>query len=283
MRAGRRASVSSSSASSPVASGSAGSSSASLRASRTAGVAQARPDQPGPGRGRVPLGEDQVHHPQHVGEAAGQVVRAGHPERDRGLPDLALGPHQPLGHRRLRYQERGGDLGGGEAAHRPQRERHPHAAVEGGVAAGEDQRQLVVAHRLVLPARRQTAAPPGPAATPTPAALAAASRRAAAASFSGRRASRRSRSSALCRATPTSQARGLASSPQAGQRSTASAHASATASSATSRSPTMRATVATAPHQWARNSSSFSSVPACSRSAGSRPRCPPRPAGWRPT
>jgi hypothetical protein len=66
-----------------------------------------------------------------------------------------------------------------------------------------------------------------------PVAGSAASSRMASASLPARRRSRRSRSSALCRAVPISQPRGLAGSPSAGHCPKAAAQASCTASSAT--------------------------------------------------
>jgi hypothetical protein len=70
-----------------------------------------------------------------------------------------------------------------------------------------------------------------------------------AASLAPRMASRRIRSTALCRATPMSQPGALSGTPVAGHRSSAATHASCTASSAASRSPVSRHKVATAAHQ----------------------------------
>src|SRR5881398_3944837 len=53
--------------------------------------------------------------------------------------DLALGPDDALGHRRLGDEERGRDLLGGEAGDRAQRERDLGLLGKRGVAAGEDQ------------------------------------------------------------------------------------------------------------------------------------------------
>ena len=105
------------------------------------------------------------------------------------------------------------------------------------------------------------------------------SSRTAAASLSWRRDSRRIRSSALCRAVPTSHAPGFAGRPAVGHWARAAAHASWTASSASSTSPTRRDTVATACHQWVRKTGSRSTVRAGSRGAsavGSRPSRPSR-------
>ena len=99
----------------------------------------------------------------------------------------------------------------------------------------------------------------------------------AAASFSARRLSRRSRSVALCRATPASQARGWSGTPPAGHWARAAAQASCTASSAISRSPTWRATIATAAHQWARKTSSYGSLSPAPPGRGSAPPAVPPP------
>ena len=71
----------------------------------------------------VALVEDQVDDREHGGEPIGQQVVGRHPERDPGGLDLALGPHQPLRHRRLGDQEGAGDLVGRQAAERAQGER----------------------------------------------------------------------------------------------------------------------------------------------------------------
>ena len=54
----------------------------------------------------VALVEDQVDDRQHGGEAVGQQVVGRHAERDAGRLDLALGAHEPLGHRRPRARGR---------------------------------------------------------------------------------------------------------------------------------------------------------------------------------
>ncbi len=106
--------------------------------------AQALPDQVLPGAGRVPLVEQQVQHGQHAGGALRQQVRWGHLVRDARVADLVLGPDQPLGHGRLRDQERPGDLRGGQPGQRAQGERDPGIQRQRRVTAGEDQPQPVV-------------------------------------------------------------------------------------------------------------------------------------------
>ncbi len=95
-------------------------------------------------RGEVALVEDEVEDCEHLLQALRQLGPVGDAERDAGVPDLALGAHQPLGDRRLGDEERAGHLRGVEAADGAQRERHLRLAGEGGMAAGEDEAQPVV-------------------------------------------------------------------------------------------------------------------------------------------
>ena len=110
----------------------------------------------------VALVEDQVDDREHGGEPLGQQVVGRHPERDAGGLDLALGPHQSLRHRRLGHQEGAGDLVGGQAAERPQRERDLGVDGERRVAAGEDQLEPLVAERRRV--HRVLHRPPAPGA-----------------------------------------------------------------------------------------------------------------------
>ncbi len=82
------------------------------------------PPQLGPGRGGVALVEDEVDDRQDRTEAVGQLGLVGYPVRDPGVADLALGPHQALGHGRLGDEEGPGDVGGLQAAQQPEGERH---------------------------------------------------------------------------------------------------------------------------------------------------------------
>ena len=102
----------------------------------------------------MPLGENEIDHPQHAGETLRPGIRRRHTERDASLADLSLGPDEALGHGRLGHQEDGGDLGRGEAAHRAERQRHPHTSVQCRMAAREDEAELVVPDR---PRRRRDA------------------------------------------------------------------------------------------------------------------------------
>ncbi len=86
---------------------------------------------------RVALVEDQVDDGEHGRDPGGQIGLRRDAVRDPGVPDLGLGPDQPLGHGRFRHQERVRDLGRGEPAEQPERERDPRGGAERRVAAGE--------------------------------------------------------------------------------------------------------------------------------------------------
>ena len=77
-----------------------------------------------PRRGRqVALVEQQVDHGEHSRQAGAELVGVGNPVRDARVGDLPLGAGDPLRHRGLRHEERPRDLGRGQAAHDPQRQR----------------------------------------------------------------------------------------------------------------------------------------------------------------
>ena len=57
---------------------------------------------------------------------------------------LALGPDDPLRHRRLRYHERLGDLAGLEAAEQAEDEGHLGVDGQGGMGAEEHEPELIV-------------------------------------------------------------------------------------------------------------------------------------------
>ena len=107
-----------------------------------------------PGGRVVALVEHEVEHAQHGVEPVGQPVAGRDLVADPGLADLLLRPHEPLGERGLRDEERAGDLGRGQAAERAQRQRDRRLRRERRVAAGEDQSQLVVGDRMHLVLRR---------------------------------------------------------------------------------------------------------------------------------
>jgi hypothetical protein len=95
----------------------------------------------------VALVEDQVDDGEDGVETLAEQVSRWHPERDRRSSDLALGPHQPLRHRGIRYQEGTGDLVGGEPAEGAQGERDLCLDRERRVTAGEDELQALVGKR----------------------------------------------------------------------------------------------------------------------------------------
>ncbi len=96
------------------------------------------------------LVEDQVDDGEHGGQPAGQIGLRRDAIGDARVPDLGLGPYEPLGHGRLGHQERMRDLAGGQAAKQPQRQRDLGSGRQRRVAAGEDEPQPVIAHRTLL-------------------------------------------------------------------------------------------------------------------------------------
>ena len=139
---------------------------------------------------------------------SGSSAAGGHPVRDAGRGDLLLRPGDPGGHRRLADQEGARDLGRGQPAQQPQGQRDLRLDGERRVAAGEDQPQPVVGDTS--------------SARPRPTAGSASSVDAAAAALACSVASRRSRSSARCRADGGQPGRragaGCRRSPPRGQR-----------------------------------------------------------------
>ena len=77
-------------------------------------------------------------------QAVGELGAAGNPVGGVVVAQLALGPHDALGHRRLGHEEGPGDLGGVEAAEQAQREGDLGVGRQRRVAAEEHQPQLVV-------------------------------------------------------------------------------------------------------------------------------------------
>jgi hypothetical protein len=98
----------------------------------------------------IALVEDQVDDRQYRCQAVGQQMRGRDPEGDPCVPDLALGPHEPLSHGRLGHEKGASDLIGGEAAECAQRQRHLGVERQRGVAAGEDQLQPLVTEGALL-------------------------------------------------------------------------------------------------------------------------------------
>ncbi len=94
----------------------------------------------------VALVEDQVDDGEHGAEPVRQLGVAGDAVGDVGVADLALGPDQPLRHRRLRHEEGAGDLVGLQTSEQAQRQRDLDVRRQRRVAAREDQPQAVVLH-----------------------------------------------------------------------------------------------------------------------------------------
>ena len=112
--------------------------------------------------GGVALVEDQVDHGHHVVEPRGPLRARRQLELRAGRRQRLLRPRDALAHGRLAGEEAAGDLGGGEAADQPQRQRGARLGRQRGVAGEEDQPQDVVldvvdlvvevGHRRLLPA-----------------------------------------------------------------------------------------------------------------------------------
>ena len=104
-------------------------------------------------RGRVALVVDEVQHGQHASETVGELVIRRHAVGDARQLDLALGPHEALGHRGLGHHEGPGDLRCRQSTEGAQRERHPAVDRQGRVAAREHETQTVVGDgfHIVLP------------------------------------------------------------------------------------------------------------------------------------
>ena len=102
------------------------------------------------GTSAVALVEDQVDDREHCGEPVRKQMRGRHTERNPGCLDLALRPHEPLCHRRLRHEEGPRDLVRGQTAERSQRQRDLRVERERGMAAREEQLEPLVADRRLV-------------------------------------------------------------------------------------------------------------------------------------
>ena len=102
-----------------------------------------------PRRSRVALVEDEVEHLEDGLEAGGELGPAGDLEGDPLLREGPLRANDALRHRRLRDQERPGDLVGRQTAEQPQRERDAPLGREDRVTGGEDEAEQVVSDVVV--------------------------------------------------------------------------------------------------------------------------------------
>jgi hypothetical protein len=95
--------------------------------------------------GRVPLVEEEVDHGSDRGETLAALDGARCLEGHVGRRYCALGPGDPLLHRRLGDEEGAGDAGDGHAGDDPERQRDLPGGAEAGMAADEEEPQDVVA------------------------------------------------------------------------------------------------------------------------------------------
>ena len=99
------------------------------------------------GGGGVALVEDQVEHLHHGGHPAVAVGVGRRGEAGAGAGQLLLGAADPGAHGVLRRPVGMRDLGGRQAAHRAQRERHLGGGTQRRVAAQQQQGEAVVGLR----------------------------------------------------------------------------------------------------------------------------------------
>jgi hypothetical protein len=99
--------------------------------------------------GRVALVEYEVNHGEDGVEALSHLDRRGHLEAEVALANRPLRTDEPLRDRRFLVQEGPRDLPRAEATHGTQRERNARFGRQFGMAAEEDQRELVIGERMV--------------------------------------------------------------------------------------------------------------------------------------
>ena len=228
VRASRRASVSTISASSPATSESPGKT--VQDAGQPDGLGGEVPAlQVRSRRAGVALVEDQVQHVQHRVEPLRPFGVRWHAERQAAVLDALFGAADAAGHGRLRDQEGPGDLRGGQAADGPQGQRDLRCGRQRGVAAQEQQDERVVGRRVRAAVAEHCDPPPSHGRAGVQVA-AVSSRRRRACSLRSRSVSRRD-------ATVMSQPRGLSGMPSVGHWVAAASSASCTASSAVSKCP----------------------------------------------
>ena len=94
------------------------------------------------------LGEDQRDGRQHHAESVGQLGGGRDAVGGVVVPELAFGPHDPLGDGRFGDHEGAGDLCRLEAAEQTERERDLRVGRQRGMATEEHQSQLVVGDHI---------------------------------------------------------------------------------------------------------------------------------------
>ena len=97
------------------------------------------PDQFVPHRRSVSRVEDQVQDRQHSVYSLQDGISRRNLVGDPGIPDFALGPHEPLRHGRQRNEKGAGNLRRRQAAQGVQGQCHLRFFGEGGMTAGKDQ------------------------------------------------------------------------------------------------------------------------------------------------
>ena len=92
----------------------------------------------------MPFGEDEVDRRKDGVEPVRELRSPGYAVGGVVVVKFAFGPYDPLRHRRLRYQERPGDLAYRKTGEQPQDETDLGVSGQGGVSAEEHEPQLVV-------------------------------------------------------------------------------------------------------------------------------------------
>ena len=92
----------------------------------------------------VALGEDRRDHFAHGADALGERLRARWIEGNSCGPDLRLGAGESTRHRLFGHEKRTGDLWRREPGDDPQGQRNLRLGPKGGVAASDQERELIV-------------------------------------------------------------------------------------------------------------------------------------------
>jgi hypothetical protein len=108
-------------------------------------------------RGGIALVEDEVDDLEHRGQPGRELCAARNLERDAPLGERALRPHDALGDRRLRHQERPCDLLGREPAEETKREGGPRLRRKHRVARAKRLVRDILGERQVIDDTKKTA------------------------------------------------------------------------------------------------------------------------------